>query len=496
VSTVEAVAVAEWFCRCVDLNPPYVFRSAALFAGRRRGQHTPAYDVCLAVAGPAGNVRIEVDAQSGDVISAYDDFLTRRGVTPTSHASLARTTETWLRRLGRASELKPDPDCVGWVYSLAWKGKRFFNVNGHGRVIFQLAGGRFASYSGVGACPPAPSGQPSVTRIRALSVAEAAQETAMSAGIGRPASLTELGLFYDAQSEKTLWAWQVRQGYVLDGRFQSRLTEYVDGTSGALLTKRVMSSSQENYRSRPKRAGLVAVGGAPPDIPLLGLAERRLNELGRPDAKFVAIDGTHGMQLGSMGAPHLVLSSNGKLYSFSYPGWGVTMDDKSAFEAGRSLILAQRPRLPAGRFLLLRGVFDTFPSVIYRQTALGYDYLNSDVVRVGVAGPNKAATYDAQDPAKLPTAVPPRIFTEAAIEATATLAAKPHLQPSTRGAVRSVKATARALGWFVPGPGLEPVLAYSVSVLFETRTSMGTHGGGPVCHFDAATGRCLDRSFP
>jgi|GEM_PF-3120401 len=487
VSLIEAVAASEWFCRCVDLKPPFRVASVRLDEyGWGRTYGTPIYVVGIDRTGNR-TLSIGVDATSGDVVFA-DIF-----PAPGAAACLTRQTDVWLRRLGRANELTADPAMNR--YDVVLGGHRILNPNGYNFTMFQVRDSECVWFDSYGEPPPPPSGEPSVKRAQAIQVAQAERKKTVPKWPLPLEDRPSLGLFYDEKEKVTKWVWAVDEGSALNGRFNMCFTGYVDARTGKAISSNWIGTSRWMYHSRSPREGLALVKPLTVDIPLYTAALHKLAELGQSGVHFDSFEGKEGLHLTGDNLTKMELGPSGKLVSFQSYAPFVRLGQKD-LARGRAIILAEHPTLPEGRFLIDSTPFGSTYDVVYRQTALGYEYLGSRVVTVGIGANGRVFQFSASEPASRPSGVPAKLMSPSQVESLALAMAKPYLEKSTPNVRYYATAKAERRGWFVPQGSKSPRLSYLVEVWFmRDIKNWAVQGGGSWYHFDAESGACLDK-FP
>jgi hypothetical protein len=236
----------------------------------------------------------------------------------------------------------------------------------------------------------------------------------------------------------------------------------------------------------------------------LRLVRAKLHDLGRPDVVFDRKDAFNGRTAfsGDGGTSALVLGPKGDIVRFEAEGSPRAPEPDVALKRGRRIILATHRHLPEGRFLV-----DAGPAlsrrVSYRQRALGYDYVNGDIVRLRLGCEGDLIQYYAYRPAPRPKAVPPKICTVKEIEEAATRWASSKLEKDTPSVHWWDTVHEQALGWFYDARTGRVVFAYDVVVGFMCEGRGGDavhgwcsnmHGGSGDYFFDAVTCEHLEEA--
>lgn len=227
----------------------------------------------------------------------------------------------------------------------------------------------------------------------------------------------------------------------------------------------------------------------------LRLVRAKLRQLARPDVVFNRKSVTDGMTCfySDEGNWRLVLGPQRGIVSFQAEGSPRTPDPDVALNNGRRIILATHPHLPEGRFLVDPGPAKPFQQVLFRQRALGYDYLNSDVVQLMLGCEGDLTQYYAYRPAPRPKAVPPKIFTVKEIEEAATRWADSRLKKDTPVLHYYATVQEHDLGWFYEQRTGRVIFAYEVIVNFmRDAKDLEVSGGPQECFFDAVTRENLE----
>jgi hypothetical protein len=496
IAPLEAVAAAQWFCRSVDVRPPYDLLSVDL----RRGPGyigTQIYTVLLKRPGGRGPMSVQVDAGSGDVVYARDGELMKQAASQPRSSVMpppSPVTGSWVKRLGRANELVHGSP--GDRYDVAIGGRPFFNLNGSTMAHFGVRDGAFVSYDGFGAVPPGPNGKPTVSESRAIKAAIAQRKKTVPNWPEPLEPRTELGLFYNERTRTTTWAWKVIEGRVIQGKFYDSFTNYVDGRDGKIIADGDIQGLRFMYRSRAPRKGLAKVKPLSIEIPFVSLAEKRLKEIGRADVRFDSIKIDQGIHMSSEAGTDVVVGPTGDLQSFKAAGVPGKPKAEAALAKGRAIIFAQHPKLPEGKVMVVDGPYSFGQQVVYRQSAFGYDYLNGDVVTVRFGGKCDVVLFGIAPPSPKPEGLPKTILTRDEIQKKALALAKPYLQKNTDRVTYFAEAKAGKLGWYVQPTTRRVRLSYEVYVGFNRDIkNWALQGGGSTYHFDAETGQCL-QNFP
>ncbi|HTQ09288.1 MAG TPA: hypothetical protein VMI31_04385, partial [Fimbriimonadaceae bacterium] len=299
------------------------------------------------------------------------------------------------------------------------------------------------------------------------------------------------------------WVWRVVFGDVIQKTWHEVVTEYVDATTGSQVSDQSIQNSQWPYRSRAPRAGIQSAKLAKIDVPLYDAAQRELRKLGRTDVRFDSFVVGEGIRLHQTAGydPRVIppnrmdLNAKGRLLSFDAAGTAGYPSPGAILARGRAIILDEHPAMPEGKFLIDGSITGRGSDVVYRETALGYEYLGSRIADVGFDAKGKIVRFTAiRRPLPRPLGLPKRILSHSQVGALALAAATSYVGRSTPTVRCYATAKVGALGWTLRGVGT-PRLCYIVDVNLIQRTGMGGRGGGGSYRFDAETGRCLDR-FP
>lgn len=487
VSIREAVATAQWFCRCVDVKAP-AFSSIKL-EPRRNDYGTAIYQLSLITPDNKASMTLQIDANSGDVLHAEYFPQTRNMRFATS-----AQTDLWLKRLGRLKGLQKEGD----RYTAILNGHRFLNLNGGTLASIGTADGKFAWYNAPGALPPPPVGKPTVAKSRAEAVAKAEFVKTRGSWPYPLVAQTSLGLFYDDRARQTRWAWAVIEGFISNGKFSDICPYYIDGQNGRLIPDQFYQSSMLRYQSRPDRQGLASVKPLKVEIPALDLIERKLKQIGRSDVRFDSVEVKQGIRVGSRMDQQMELGPKGELYSFNVPMGRATLTQAQSMARAKQLILAERPKLPEGVFMIepYGGHGNPYFKVIYRQKALGYEYLDNAHVTVWLGGKGGLAKYYVVPVLPRPRSVPTKLLSRADIEKIALRLAAPRVPKDTKGIHNYATAKAGPLGWAIDPSTGQPRLCYRVDVWFMRDVkNWAIQGGGTYYPVDAVTGKFL-RRFP
>jgi hypothetical protein len=498
VTPVEAVAVAEHFCKCVDLKPlpritavRYTTHESTTFSGVAR------YRVEMAPFSRTNPYVVEVDAVSGDVMFASNFPPDTKFVAPPK-----TTSDEWLRRLGRNRGIVYDLDLGR--YDMEIDGRRLCNLNGDTEAAFYVQNGIFSWFLAPGAAPPRPEGRPSISVQTAIAAALVERKRTVPNWPLTLETRTEPVVFYDENTKSSNWAWRVSEGSVIRGKFNESWTHFVDAKTGRIITNDQINFSRFYYKSRPARVGLAHMPRIDLAATVPKIAKSRLDQLGRTDLAFNGIEsgGKYGLSSGRESDlilepdSELSLGSKGELLAFGAPTPEGQMDETSALKAGTALIRRLSPKLPEGRFDVQRNQPGSkYSHVFYRQTAFGYPYFNSVLVSVDLNHRGQVARFSVTSPAARPDSVPGKILSPGEVESRAQRLANSNLHADTLQVRYTAIVKVQNLGWYVDQTTRVVRLAYMVSIMFESQSQFGSRGGGSVYPFDAETGRCL-RSFP
>lgn len=399
VSPFEAAATAQWFCRSMEVNPSWRLCSVQLDTNTKTWVGAPLYEVQFKPSDRSDTLAVYVDGISGDVVHARFFGPPSSGAADTTTQGVAgtqdaRRADKLMRRLGRSRELVPHPDnSVNDRYDVQIGGYPFFNLNGYTYVMLDLRGSAFAYFIGIGDTPPAPTAKPSVTAARAVEAAVAQRKKTVPVWPQPLEVRTQLGLLFDEKTQSTVWVWKVVEGFVSSGKFYDSFTNYVNAETGEAVADNDIQWSRFMYRSRAPRTGLSLVKPLRLHIPLLAAADRKMKELGRTDVRFEGFDLDDGVRLTAGTDVELVVDSHGDLKSFRAGPSDQKQDGKPALERGGAIMLAEQRKLPEGK--IMADKFFDQNRVVYRERALGYDYLNSDLATVGFGAYGEVTSYAA-----------------------------------------------------------------------------------------------------
>lgn len=483
VTMPEAVSAAEWFCRCMDLQPaPRVTSVEFSTNDRTTDGGAPRYHVEMTPEGAARPYEVQVDAVSGDVMFASNLSGSIPMVRPPKAIS-----DRWLRRIGRQAGLAYDAPLSR--YDLVVGHVPMCNLNGDSQCAFLTQNGVFAWYLAPSAPPPAPAGHISVTESEAARLAVAERKKTVPNWPLKLETRCQKVVFFDDHANRTEWAWKVEEGSIDHGQFREGWTHYVDAETGTVIPDDRESWSRLVYRSRAPRVGLSHVPMDSAVGAIFRTLGRKMRELGRPEDHPWRVRFGPTLEVSFEDSGQLTMKPNGDLLSLMAQPVSGRMEDSAALAFGKKLILAQHPSPAEGRFQLDNQPGRMNSSVEYIQTAYGHPYLDRALATVEFGSTGTVSNYRTEPAQPRPLSRPGRLVPLADIFSKAKEMAEADVKSPSPGGKPSLLGE----GWFDVSGQIH--LVYRVSVPFEQpqrfRLSLRFWWGT----FDAQTGELLESKY-
>lgn len=480
VTPVQAAFAAKSFLKCVGVPQPLKVVSSRLDPAYGRMYGSPTYAITLSK--PQGKVPLtaSVDAASGDVINAADPEFQ-----PGASLGDPALTDKWMAKLGFQAKRIDQGRYTGTV-----AGYRFFNLNGKTTATWLTNKGKFAFYDGFGSLPPMPAGKPRmITQQQAISAGIAERKKTVPRWAESLEAKAELGLFYDQRQSKTIWVWYIAEGKTVTGKFRESFIEYVEAATGKVIDKDYITASTYAYHPRTRKPLLEGAGPTANESRLLRLARARLADIGRQDVKFDEVKMGGGIRMSTGLGVLLEVGPTGLLITFKAPTGPGMLSFAKAKSKGVALIKKLHPSLPEGRFRVEKSRLGNFAAVIYGQTALGYDYLESEVVSVHYNSSETIARFHTYAPKPMPAGLPAKIMTPKQMESIAYALVAPSIPKSTPTVTHYASARAGKIGWYYVPKLKKTRLCRFMSIgMFSKIKDYGTKGGGSICKMDVETG--------
>ena len=482
ISTVEAVAVADWFRRCAELPTPPKLITVEINPKGYGTCSAPCYSVYFGSIQDAKCVAVIVDASSGDVVSAgwKTQFKT--------YKQMLKVWARMVKRLGRLGDLQEIEGSGEYVAAI--NGYPFYNMNGDTKTWVSFNPLSFCSYIGLGSLPPAPQGKLAISKEAAMRACGIDLKRDISPW--KWAVHASPGLFYDEKTLATKWVWQVKEGFNENGKYFPRDTKLVDGVSGKVIDREDIQSPRFMYHSRPPGEGLKLLPHRHRRLPLFEAAMKRLSEINRPPLYFDSLRMGGGLTLANRTGYRISVNADGTLKYFEAPKMPGRFSKYQCLQLGSKIINAQFPGLPDGVIEMDPYCNETNPGVSFTQQAFGYPYLRNKLVSLSFDGVGNLCRFDAGKVAPKPSGVPRKILTAKEIAAQVKKATEPNLPKDTENIHYSVETVVSKTGWYVSGKTNRVRFAYEILVMYERDIeNWGRQGGGTYEYFDAITGKPL-----
>jgi len=480
ISPEEAAKCAMSFFKIVGVQQPYsvaVCRYDDNYYKQAIG--VPAYVISLRRGGSKVLVSAVVDSSNGEVVNAYDS-LYRKG----EQLGDRSVTDKWMSKLGYSSSTTTPGHYTARIGSY-----RFFNLNGYTAATWMTNKSHFAFYVGYGAIPGLPSGRPSVSATEAKRLAVAQRLKTKQSWPEKLEARPELGLFYDEKIAKTIWVWKVVEGTVSASGFHEVYTEYLDGTTGKPADDQYIQNSIYPYHSRRPSPLFAKNKSATLDSNLYKEAKARLADLGRSDVTFQNIEMQSGIRMSSVLGTMLEVGPTGQLITFKAPTSPGMLGFTTARSKGEALIIKLHPGLPEGKFRVERSRMGNFAAVIYGQKALGYDYLESEVVSVHYNKSGTIARFHTYPPKPKPAGLPAKMMPAKQMESMAYSLVAPRIPKSTPKVRFYASVKAGNIGWFYVPKLKQTRLCRCMSIwMMRDIKGYAVQGGGTVYKMDVETG--------
>lgn len=476
----QAAFSAKTFLKAVGVPQPLKIVSSRLDQAYSRMYGSPTFAIILSKQGSNAPLTAAVDASSGDVIYAADTEFQ-----PGASLGDSKLTDRWMAGLGFSAKRTGEGRYTGIS-----GGYRFLNLNGKTTATWLTKNGKFALYDGFGGLPQMPPLKPNmVTKINALKTGIAKRKRTVPNWPHHLDSVAELGLFYDQQQRKTIWVWYVAEGKTTDGKFRESFIEYVDATTGKLIANDYIASSTYTYHPRTKKLLLEGAGPTANESRLLKLAQTRLADIGRQDVKFDEVKIGDGIRKSTGLGVLLEVGPTGQLITFKAPTGSGMLDFAKAKPLGTKLIKQLHRNLPEGRFRVEKSQFGNYSAVIYGQTALGYDYLESEVVSVHYNKTGTIARFHSYAPKPMPAGLPSKIMTPKQMEAIAYSIVAPSVPKSTPKVRYYAEVKAGKIGWYYVPKLKKTRLCRFMSIgMMRDIKDYAIQGGGTICKMDVENG--------
>ncbi len=480
VTPEQAAFSAKTFLKAVGVPQPLKLVSARLNRAYSGIGGSPIYIVALTKPGSSVQLNVSVDSSSGDVIYAADPQFQ-----PGASLGDPALTDKWMARLGFQAKRIDQGRYTGTV-----AGYRFINLNGKTTTTWLTNKGKFAFYDGFGSLPPLPSGKPKmITEKQAISIGIAERKKTVPKWPESLEAKAELGLFYDQRQSKTIWVWYIAEGKTVTGKFRESFIEYVEAATGKVIDKDYITASTYAYHPRTRKPLLEGAGPTANESRLLRLARARLADIGRQDVKFDEVKLGDGIRMSTRFDVLLEVGPTGQLITFKAPTGPGMLGFTKAKAKGTALVKKLHPVLPEGRFRVEKSRLGNFAATIYGQTALGYDYLESEVVSVHFNKTGTIARFLSYAPKPRPIGLPAKILTPKQMESYAYKRIAPSIPKSTPKVRYYAQVKAGKIGWYyVPKLKKTRLCRYMSIGMMRDIKDYAIQGGGTICKMDVETG--------